>query len=166
MCFTVPARKREGNYCVLTSDGEVRQFAEVSAACRVLFSINGKKESACYMNVGLGPDTNTLCLGDNEYCRMEYGNITNERILECFRTLLDKGWIDLSEVKIIHDLSEISEINDAEYLYFMEPTAFCSETEYKTVISTSVKNWTEQEETFFTEEDDDTWGEDFIPLLD
>ena len=114
MALSLTGTQKNNVYKVITSTGEVLEFKEFNAASRVVFDINNKKQSVCYQNVGFGPDTNTLYFGRG-LDHIEYGNLTEDKVRECMKHLLNRGWLDLSGVKIIDKLSKIK--NEQVYLY-------------------------------------------------
>ena len=114
MAISLTGTQKNNVYKIITSTGEVLEFKEFNAASRVMFDINNKKQSICYQNVGFGPDTNTLYFGRG-LDHIEYGNLTEDKVRESMKNLLNRGWLDLSGVKIIDNLSKIK--NDEVYLY-------------------------------------------------
>ena len=115
-------------YRVITSQGEILTFEEINAACRVVINFNNRTETTCYKNVGFGTETNTLYL-KNSSCHIEYGNLTAQKVKAKMKDLVKQGWIDLSAVKIINNLSKIP--TEEEYLY-IEDSIFAEEQNWNT----------------------------------
>lgn len=111
--------KNTKNIRILTGEGKILEIGErgVCPASRRMFSINNNKSSVCFENVGIGADTNAICFGWQE---AEYGNLTADKVKACMKEILKKGYLDLSDVRVIHSLSEIN--MDEEYFLFYDGT--------------------------------------------
>lgn len=112
--------KGECKMKILTSEGVIWSFDyDVYPSVRKFFNINNNKVSVCFRNTGFGTDTNALCFG---WRGVEYGNLSSHKVKACMQEILNKGVLDLSDVKVIYSIDDIAVESGEEYL-FMDETA-------------------------------------------
>ncbi len=97
---------------ILTSEGNIVELCtgNVELMHREVMLINGKEVEIYFKNVGKGEDTNTI-LVDEKY---EIGNLTPDRVQELMNMFLHEEAIDLTDVRVIHEMDEI--VEGEEYL--------------------------------------------------
>lgn len=184
MPLTKATIKSTSNLKILTGEGEILYIDyRAFPAVRRNFNINNNKVSICFQNTGFETDTNAICFKFDTsafryagFCfadNVEYGNLSSYEVKECMKKILNKGVLDLSDVKVIYSADDIILGSGEKYLLINKCAngVNANNSFYLTLQNTYSENCREDESGFvfdnveepegcfeYEEEDEEGWG--------